>query len=118
MKDRRIVRVILLLIMLLLGTLVVMYYWSNDTLESLVIIPKKVLFFVLGYILVQILKRSLSREKKWWDWLYYIALLGILLPTVLADESNASIFHILADYGTLFLIIPVLIDGKKLIDAK
>lgn len=109
---------LLLILNLVLGAIVVLYYWSNDSLESITQIPIYVMIMALCYIFVQIARRYFFKKQNWWDWLYYIGLIAMMLPTVVADPSNMPFMRILTDYGTLFLIVPVFFDGKQVIDGK
>ncbi len=118
MKEKKLVRVVLLVAMLVCAAAIVTYYWQHETLDAIIHVPMYVMIVALVYILIQILKRSLYKEQRWYDWLYYIGLIAIMLPPVLANEGNASIFHLLTDFGTLFLIVPVLLEGKVVVNGK
>ena len=115
MKNSKILKVLILVTMFLLGNAVSMYYWSNETLESMRVVPIFVMILALVYILMQILKRFMYKEKNWWDWLYYVGLLAIVLPTYFATEANLSTFQWITDFGSLFLVLPLLFDFKKLV---
>ncbi len=113
MKNSKLLKILILVIMFLLGNAVSMYYWSNDSLNSMLKVPLFIMIFVLIYILLQILKRYLYKEKKWWDWLYYIGLIVIVIPTYFATENNLTTFQTITDFGSLFLVIPLLFDFKN-----
>lgn len=115
MKNSKILKVLILVIMFLLGNAISMYYWSNGTLGSMRNVPMFIMILVLIYILMQILKRFLYKEKNWWDWLYYIGLLIVILPTYFASENNLSTFQLMTDFGSLFFVLPLLFDFKKLV---
>ena len=102
--------------MLLVGGVVINYYWNNDSLESMVSVPITIMIFTFIYILCQIGKRFFFKKQNWWDWLYYIGLLVIILPRFLATPDNLSLFQSITDIGILFLIVPVFLDGKQLLD--
>lgn len=53
--------------------------------------------------------------QHWWDWVYYIGLLCIMIPVMFANEKSADLYHIIVDYGTLLLVLPVLVDGWLLV---
>jgi len=118
MKNQRILRVAFIILMFAIGLAIEWHYWTTDDLEGITQIPTFTLILTLVYILIQISKRYIFKNQNWWDWLYYLGLIAMMLPTVLANDSNASLFHILTDYGTLFLIIPIFFDGKQLINGK
>lgn len=81
-------------------------------------VPVSLMILCLCYVLLQILKRFLFKSQNWWDWLYYVGLLSVMIPTYMINEDNESMFTSLATYGTVFLIIPVLFDVKELIENK
>jgi len=102
--------------MLLVGGLIINYYWKNDSLKSIVSVPMSIMVFTFVYILCQIGKRFAFKKQNWWDWLYYIGLVVIILPRFLATPENLSIFQTVTDIGILFLLVPVFFDGKQLLD--
>ena len=81
-------------------------------------LPIFVLGLALVYIGLHLIKRILLKIQNWWDWTYYIGLVSVVLPVLFANESNQTFYGILTDYGTLFLMLPVLLDGRKLLAKK
>ncbi len=116
MKNSRLIRIIILIIMIVIGGIIINYYWRNDSLDSMVRVPMGILIWTFAYILCQIGKRFFFKKRNWWDWLYYIGLVVIILPRSLATPDNLSSFQLITDMGILFLLIPVLFDGKQLLD--
>lgn len=116
MKANLSMKVILLIITLILGMLIIGYYWSVNSLMEIKYLPLPVIFMSFGYVLAQILKRYLFKTNNWWDWLYYLGLLGVVLPLFFANTENQKLFHWLTDYGTFFLLIPAVMDTWKLIN--
>lgn len=110
-------KVVLLVLSTVVSCFIIGYYWSNSTLSSISLVPISIMVLALVYILIQIAKRFFVKEQNWWDWLYYIGLLSMMTPTFFANSSNESVFHLITDYGTLFLIIPILFDGKSLFNG-
>lgn len=108
---------LIVLASMLVSGLIINYYWTHDDLAALRNIPVFIVVLAFAYILLQMLKRYLFREKPWWDWLYYIGLLAMMLPNLLANLENLTIYNQVADIGTLFLVIPVIIDGRQLIQS-
>lgn len=92
------------------------YFWSSDSLSELQRIPILILVYAVIYIGLQLLTRKLSEVKNWWDWVYYAGLLAIMLPTFLATEENQILFNRVTDYGTICLIVPVLVDGWNFVN--
>ncbi len=92
-----------------------MYYWSVDDLLSIKSVPMHILIVTVIYILIQISKRYAVKSPNWWDWLYYLGLIGMMLPVFLATEENQSTYHLIADIGAPFLVIPMLFDIVQLL---
>jgi len=86
--------------------------------DGIQMLPMHLVILSFVYVLLQILKRYLFKRKNWWDWLYYIGLVSIVLPTFFVNETNTDFYHLLTDYGTFFLIIPILLDGTQLVNTK
>ncbi|MCH2230140.1 MAG: hypothetical protein MK105_07325 [Crocinitomicaceae bacterium] len=110
-------KVILLILSTLVSCLIIAYYWSNSSLSSISLVPISIMALALLYILIQMAKRFFVKEQNWWDWLYYVGLLSMITPTFFANNSNEYIFHLVTDYGILFLLIPILFDGKSLLNG-
>lgn len=102
--------------MLLVGGIIINYYWKNDSLDSMLIVPMGIMVLTFIYVLCQIGKRFVFKKQNWWDWLYYIGLVVIILPRFLATPENLVVFQTLTDMGILFLLVPVFFDGKQLLD--
>lgn len=98
-----------------LSFMICAYFWKSNDLIQLQQIPISVLAMAAIYIGLQLLTRKLSQVQNWWDWVYYFGLLSIMLPNLLATNSNQHIYHFMSDYGTICLIIPTMIDGWNLI---
>lgn len=110
MKENKVVQLIFAIAALIIGGNIIFYYWSHSTLSSMQMVPMYLMILAFVYILLQIGKRYVFKRQKWWDWLYYIGLTGMMLPVFFASGSNVNTFNTIADYGTLFLVIPVLLD--------
>jgi hypothetical protein len=108
----RTLRILLIILSLGLSGEIVRYYWFNDSLESIVDVPEYVMVLALVYVFSQIIRRKYSRKQHGWDWLYYLGLIAMIIPTLLADSNNLVYFNYLTDYGTMFLILPVLLEGN------
>jgi len=118
MRLSSLIHGIFVVILLVSSGWIVSYYWQVHTLEAIRVLPTYVMVLSLVYVLSQIIKRLLSKNRFWWDWLYYIGLLSAMLPTFIATVENESIFHLITDIGTPFLTIPVLFDLYQLIKNK
>jgi hypothetical protein len=118
MKNAKLYKSLFIVALLVLGGCIVFYYWSVDTLEAIKFVPVYIMVLCLVYVLLQILKRYLFKSHKWWDWLYYIGLLSVMIPGYMVTSENLSTFAMMSDYGTLFLLIPALFDGIDLTQKK
>ncbi|GAB5418083.1 MAG: hypothetical protein Crog4KO_31630 [Crocinitomicaceae bacterium] len=76
------------------------------------------MYACLGYVLLQVVKRFTHQRRYWWDWLYYIGLAAAMLPTFLASAESEGLMHIITDFGTPFLAIPVMLDLYTLFKKK
>jgi hypothetical protein len=103
---------------LILAVLICSYFWQAITILEIRQLPMQVLIMCVAYIGLQMLTRRLSGSQNWWDWVYYVGLLCIMIPVSIANDENAALYHAITDYGTILLIIPVLIDGWFLINPK
>ena len=118
MKANRATRILLIIVSLILGSGIIYYYWTVNDLRAIKYLPLNVVFMSFGYVLMQILKRYLFATNNWWDWLYYLGLLGVVLPLFIANESNQWFFHLLTDYASFFLLIPMLMDAIVVLKQK
>lgn len=118
MKENKMLRASMLVAMLACAGVVINYYWQNSELETLKEIPMYVMIVTLVYILIQIFKRSIYKEQRWYDWLYYVGLIAMMLPTLMVSESNLTLFNYVTDVCTLFLIVPIVLEGKVLVNGK
>lgn len=118
MKENRKIFIVLLLLSTLISGAVITYYWVHESVEASRTLPMYVVGLIFGYVLVQMAKRQLFTRRNWWDWLYYLGLLSVVLPTFFMTTRNASLFHIVTDFGVFFLLIPVFLDGKQWMNEK
>ena len=116
--NHRTLRIVLIILSLGLAGAIVRYYWLYDSLESIVDVPEYVMVLALVYVFLQIIRRKYSSKQQWWDWLYYLGLIAMIIPTLLADSTYLVYYNYLTDYGTLFLILPVLLEGKHQLNNK
>lgn len=118
MDYKKIIWVLLLVGMTVCTGIILGYYWMATSLEDISTLPVFVLGLALVYIGLQLIKRALLKVQNWWDWTYYLGLVSVVLPVLFAKESNQLFFHLLTDYGTLFLMLPVIMDARKLFFKK
>lgn len=101
---------------LVLATLICMYFWNASELIEIKQLPIQILVFAVIYIGLQMLTRKMTNVNNWWDWIYYLGLVSIMVPVMLADVEHAKLYHAITDYGTILLILPVLVDGYNFIN--
>lgn len=116
--NRNMILRIAIVAKLALAILICSYFWQSTTLEEIRQIPMQILILCVAYIGLQMFTRRFSGTQNWWDWIYYVGLLSIMIPVSIADKKNEILYHSITDYGTLLLIIPVLIDGWYIISSK
>jgi hypothetical protein len=115
MNTPKFVFALLILAKLFLAAMIILYFWNVNTLVEITKLPLYVLILTVVYIGFQMVTRRFSKKQNWWDWIYYIGLAAIMLPVVMAKPENEKIFHLLTDFGILFLLFPVLIDGYNFV---
>lgn len=89
------------------------YYWNVGNYMEMIYLPLYLLVLAVVYILLQIGKRYLFQRQFWWNWLYYLGLISMMAPTLFANQKNELFFNIVTDFGTLFLFIPLVLDGRQ-----
>ena len=118
MKNEKLLKTLFSIVLLVIGGLIISYYWSANTVDALKKVPLAIMILCMVYVVLQILKRYLFKSENWWDWLYYIGLLSVMIPAYMTTTQNLSTFSIISSYGTIFLIIPALLDGWAVIQKK
>ena len=118
MGFKKIFKALITIALLVTGGWIVRYFWSVDTVESVARLPFYITVLCMVYVGLQILKRLLFKSQNWWDWLYYLGLISVMLPAYMITEETISTYSLLTDYGTVFLIIPAFMDGWDNIKGK
>jgi len=108
----------LLLVILIASALYVFVYYmlANEILE-LRTLPTSFLIAVIVYILTQLIKRFLRKNMPWYNWLYYLGLIAIIIPLPLFSTQGNWVFSV-TRWGSLFLLIPPLIEFLVLLKSK
>lgn len=94
------------------------YYWSVGDYLEMIHLPPYLLVLAVIYILLQIGKRYVFQKQNWWNWLYYVGFISMMLPTLLANQNNELLFNFITDFGTLFLFIPLVLDSRQTLIRK
>jgi hypothetical protein len=114
MDFKKIIWILILIGMVACAAVIIGYYWTATNLVDIYSVPIFVLATSLVYIGLQLLKRIVLKIQNWWDWTYYLGLVAIVAPVLLANESNQLYFHLLTDYVTFFLLLPAILDARKI----
>lgn len=117
MNSIRLILAMATLAKLIISIFVALYYWKVSDLTSITELPFYVLGLCVAYILLQMLTRRISAASHWWDWVYYLGLISVMLPVTFANEANLALFNWVTDLGVALLILPVLVDGYLLIST-
>ena len=95
----------------IIGCIVCVYFWNATVLAQISTLPIWLLVLTVIYISLQMFSRRFSDAAHWWDWIYYIGLLSIMIPVSIITEDNERLCHLATDFGTLFLIAPPIADA-------
>src|SRR5690554_1646319 len=100
----------LLLILLIIGAVYVMVYYliSTDP-ERLSNFPSLFLSIVVAYIFIQLIKRFFQGDMVWYNYLFYIGLVGIVAP-LFSSFLNENVLFMLARVGSVFLLLSPAIE--------
>jgi ABC-type iron transport system FetAB permease component len=109
----QILRVVILIIMLVVGILITTFYWNTEQFSAIKQVSVYLMVLIMSYIVLHFIKRLIFNEVNWWDWLYYLGLIGILCSGMFANSSNENFFHWSLDIGSVFFIIPVILDIRE-----
>jgi hypothetical protein len=109
--NLRILHLLFNIVMLTIGLILCLEYWQTEQFSAIKQVSVPIMILVIIYITFHFFKRLLFKNIKWWDWLYYIAMVSIALPVFFANSINENFYHWILDIGSTFFIIPVLIDS-------
>lgn len=118
MEGKKIPQLLFIVSLAVLAGLIVFYYWSHASFESLAYVPMYVMVLTLVYIVIQILKRFIYKAQNWWDWLYYIGLVSMMLGIFLSSKETTATYNWITDLGVPFLFAPMIFDLKALIQKE
>ncbi len=113
-KHQRIVRIVALLGMLASAGIVIAFYWMNSNFESVHKLPSFVLIVILVYLIFNFLRKQVNQQTVWWDWIYYLGIISILFPIAIGKPEQIQLINITTDIGSLFLLVPIFMEVKKL----
>lgn len=99
---------------LLCSLYIVNYYISAELLSDIRMLPIGMLVAISIYIALQLIKRFLLKKMYWFDWLYYLGLVSILIPMLLKHEQGEWLKDV-CDFGSLFLAISPLFGAIVLL---
>ena len=108
-KFNRSVLYLLLVILIATALYVFVYYLMANEITDLRSLPTSFLIAVIVYILAQLIKRFIQKKMPWYNWLYYLGLIAVIIPLPLFSVQSNWVFSV-TRYGSLFLLIPPVIE--------
>lgn len=111
MKERviRILDYILVFVLIVSAVFIIIYYMLAKTMDDLRNLPAYFLLVVVAYIGAQLIKQLIHKKRPWYNWLYYLGLIAIVVPLPLFSVESESVFTI-TRVGAFFLLIPPIIE--------
>lgn len=116
-KFNRVTLYLLLIVLIVSGLYVFSYYMLANEITELRTLPTSFLIAVIVYILAQLIKRFIQKKMPWYNWLYYLGLMAVIIPLPLFSVQGNWVFSV-TRYGSLFLLIPPLVEFLILIRKK
>jgi hypothetical protein len=107
----------LVIVLLICAVLINYYYWTVSDIDELRYLPPYLLTGLIVYIGTQLLKRYLKKKIAWYDWLYYVGLIAVVLP-LLAFFGTGDWLFAITSYGVLFFLVSPLIELIQILRAK
>lgn len=111
-KFNRTIHIITTLVLLAIAVLITGYYLFADSYDDLKNVPTTLYVAAIVYILIQLVKRSITKKMPWYDWFYYLGLAAIILPFALPEKE--WLFSMVI-YGSLALALPPFIEILSLV---
>lgn len=105
---QRFLHLLMLIILLPISIYVLVYYWTNSTADGLRQLPTLLWSSIIIYILIQLIKRFMTKKIEWYEYTYYIGLAAILMPFVI--PANPDWLFSITRFGTLFLAFPPVVE--------
>src|SRR5690554_8090404 len=116
-KLNRVTLYLLLIVLIVSGLYVFSYYMLANEITELRTLPTSFLIAVIVYILAQLIKRYIQKKLPWYNWMYYLGLIAVIVPLPLFSVQGNWVFSV-TRYGSLFLLIPPLVELIVLIKKK
>jgi hypothetical protein len=107
----RFVQLLMLIVLFAVSAFVSYHYWFVFDQFGLRDLPTLIWSSLIIYILIQLIKRMITKKMEWYDYSYYIALIVILLPFIV--PGNPEWMLSLTRYGVLFLLLSPLAELFK-----
>jgi uncharacterized membrane protein len=105
---QRFLHLLMLIILLPISAYVLMYYWTNSSSEGLRVLPTLIWSSIIVYIVIQLIKRLITKRVEWYEYTYYLGLSAILIPFVI--PANPEWLFSVTRYGTIFLAFPPVME--------
>lgn len=116
-KFNRGILYLLLVVLIAAALYVFIYYLMANSITDLRSLPTSFLIAVIVYILAQLIKRFIQKKMPWYNWLYYVGLIAVIIPLPLFSVQSNWVFSV-TRYGSLFLLIPPVIEFILLMKKK
>jgi len=108
---------VLLVVLIISALYVVGYYMLANEITELRSLPTSFLIAIIAYILAQIIKRFVQKKMPWYNWIYYLGLIAVIIPLPLFSVQGNWVFSV-TRWGSLFLLVPPLIEFIIMIKSK
>ena len=118
MKQSKAILITLMLLSLGVSGVIIYYFWTHSDYNSMKNIPVYVMLLALGYIMIQIARRYITKKQNWWDWIYYAGLAAMMIPNFFVEENTVETYDMLSDIGVLFLVVPIFFEARTLLKEK
>ncbi|MCC5922690.1 MAG: hypothetical protein JJT77_02795 [Crocinitomicaceae bacterium] len=101
---KKVLQFLLIILSILLALYINFFYLQAKDFETVRNLPQPILTAIIGFLAIQLIKRSIKKSNAWYDWIYYAGLIGILSPLLLVT-STADWLLQLAKYSALFILL-------------
>ncbi|MBW7867641.1 MAG: hypothetical protein H3C31_04880 [Brumimicrobium sp.] len=96
-------------LLLISAIFIIIYYLLAKTIIELRDLPPSFLIAIVCYIGAQLLKQLLHKKRPWYNWLYYLGLIAIVIPLPLFSAQGDWLLT-LVRFGSIFLLLPPMIE--------
>lgn len=112
--DNKKLHLLALLLNLGIALYLIVFFWFIHQ-DISVQAPSYIMILALAYIIIEMLKKNLLKVDSHWNRLYYIGLIAIIAPVAFSDKMSLQTLTFINQVGVLFLLSPILIEGRNLL---